>query len=60
MDTNRHPSTLLHKVITELIGICLWRGVLEGVVEEIGEGRKGVAGGRGGFAELRPPKGSRN
>jgi hypothetical protein len=26
----------------ELIGICFWGGVLEGVVEEIGEGRKRV------------------
>jgi hypothetical protein len=26
-----------------LIGICFWGGVPEGVVEEIGEGRKGVA-----------------
>jgi hypothetical protein len=25
-----------------LLGICFWGGVLEGVVEEIGEGRMGV------------------
>jgi hypothetical protein len=25
-----------------LLGICFWGGVIEGVAEEIGEGRKGV------------------
>ena len=42
-----------HRVVVRLLGISFWCEVLEGAGDGIGEGRTGVAGGRGAGIEPR-------